>query len=485
MKTTEISPRAPRRRSASASLCAACLGIGLAACTTADPNASFQAVEVAVKPHLDAQLEWARSDAERTASRTRVDELLARPITAEAAVQIALLGHRGLQAAFDELEIAEADRVRALSLPNPGIGIARSRRGDEIELETGIHFNLARLLALPLAREVESQRIAQLQAEIALQTLTLAIDVRKAWIQAVTAEETLGYARQVNEAAEASAELARRMASAGNFNRLQQAREQAFQADAALALARAEQLQRASRERLNRLMGLWGRQLAYSLPNRLPELPSSLPERMDIESVAIAQRLDVQAARIHVERTARALGLTRATRFVNVFELGTKRESSNEALDKRTWEIGFELPIFDSGEARLMRAEAVYRQALNRAAETAIAARSETREAYFAARSHWDIARYHRMQLVPLRQRIAEENLLRYNGMLIGVFELLADARTQIAGVNAAIEAARDYWLAQADLDMALIGKPALTGPRTPTAALNPATAAAPHAGAH
>ena len=68
----------------------------------------------------------------------------------------------------------------------------------------------------------------------------------------------------------------------------------------------------------------------------------------------------------------------------------------------------------------------------------------------------------HRDEIVPARQRIADENLLRYNGMLIGVFDLLADARSQIASVNASIDALRDFWLAQADLEMALIGKPSL-----------------------
>jgi len=65
--------------------------------------------------------------------------------------------------------------------------------------------------------------------------------------------------------------------------------------------------------------------------------------------------------------------------------------------------------------------------------------------------------------VVPLKQRISEENLLRYNGMLIGVFALLADARAQIASVNAAIEAQRDFWLADADLQMALVGTPGKT----------------------
>ena len=93
------------------------------------------------------------------------------------------------------------------------------------------------------------------------------------------------------------------------------------------------------------------------------------------------------------------------------------------------------------------------------------------REAYTGYRSAYDIARHHRDQIVPVRQRIAEENLLRYNGMLIGVFELLADARAQIASVNNYIESLRDFWIAQADLDMALIGKPSLTAPAGPAAA--------------
>ena len=101
-------------------------------------------------------------------------------------------------------------------------------------------------------------------------------------------------------------------------------------------------------------------------------------------------------------------------------------------------------------------------QTVHRAAETAVNARSEVREAYGAYRSAFDIARHHLEEIVPLRQRIAEENVLRYNGMLIGVFELLADARSQITSVNAAIQAKRDFWIAQADLDMALIGKPSL-----------------------
>ena len=125
--------------------------------------------------------------------------------------------------------------------------------------------------------------------------------------------------------------------------------------------------------------------------------------------------------------------------------------------------MSFELPLFEWGTSRVARAEAIYMQSVNRAAQTAIEARSEVREAYGIYRSSYDIARHIRDEVVPLRKRISEENQLRYNGMLIGVFDLLADARAQVLGVNSYIEALRDFWLAQADLDMALVGKPSLS----------------------
>jgi hypothetical protein len=262
--------------------------------------------------------------------------------------------------------------------------------------------------------------------------------------------------RQVKQAAEASAELARRMEQVGNFNKLQRAREQGSMPTPRWARPRRAGPALDARA-AGAAAGPVGRADAvHALPERLPDLPPEPLELPDIEQVALAQRLDVQGAKLAAEQTASNLGLTRTTRFVNVLELGLVRNSSNEAPTQRGWEIGFELPLFDWGGARVARAEAIYMQTLHRAAETAINARSEVREAYGGYRSAYDIARHHRDEIVPLNQRIAEENVLRYNGMLIGVFELLADARTQIASVNAAIEALRDFWIAQADLDMAL-----------------------------
>ena len=468
MDTSAIPHRLPRRVGpALALLAAASL---LAGCASFSPDGGFAPVEQAARERLGKELRWARSDEDRAAITRRVDELLAQPLSMDDAVQLALLNNRGLQAAFFELGIGEAELVQAGRLPNPGFSFGRLKQGDEIELERGLHFDLARLLALPLVRQVEQRRFVQAQGVAALSVLALAADTRQAWVRAVAAEESVSYSLQVMQAAEASAELARRMAQVGNFNKLQQAREQSFYADAALGHARAVQARRASRERLTRLLGLWGTQTDYRLPQRLPDLPAQPSELPDIERIALVQRLDVQGARLATEQTARSLGLTRTTRFVNVLELGLVRNSSNEAPPQRGWEIGFELPLFDWGTARVARAQSVYMQAVERAAQTAIEARSEVREAYGAYRTAWDIAKHQRDEIVPLKSRIAEENVLRYNGMLIGVFELLADARSQIASVNGAIDALRDFWLAQAELDMALVGKPGLAAAAAVTA---------------
>ncbi len=449
----------------------------LGGCASFSPDGGFAAVEKTAKDRLGKDVEWARSDADQNSIAKRVSELLAKPLTVDDAVQLALLNNRGLQATFQELGINEAEVVQAGRLPNPGFSFGRSSRGDEREIERGLHFNIARLIAMPLIGQMEARRFEQTKGRVAMSVLSLAADTRKAYYNALAAEETVRYMRQVKQTADASAELARRMEQVGNFTKLQRAREQVFYADAAQNLARAEQAQRSTRERLTRLLGAWGSQTQFTLPERLPDLPKEVMDLPDIERVAMAQRLDVQGAKLAAEQTARNLGLTRTTRFVNVLELGLIRNSSNEEPTQRGWEIGFELPLFDWGGARVARAEAVYMQTVHRAAETAVNARSEVREAYTGYLSAYDIARHQRDEVVPLNQRIAEENVLRYNGMLIGVFELLADARTQIVSVNGSIQALRDFWIAQADLDMALIGKPSLAAAAGPAMAAEAAGA--------
>jgi outer membrane protein TolC len=445
------------------------LALALAGCASLTPGDEVGDVTRLTQPHTGQALAAEPLPPDALAARLR------EPLSADAAVQLALRNSRALQARLARLGVTAAEVDAAGRLPNPGFSFSRLTRGDEVELERGWHVNLARLLTLPLVRQAEQRRLQAEQQQAAADVLVLAADTRRAWVAAVAAEETLTYRRQVLEAADAGAELARRMQAVGNFNALTRAREQGFAAEARLALARAEAQRLAARERLVRLLGLWGNDAAaLRVPDRLPALPTTAREQPDIETLALAQRLDVQAARLRLEQAARQVDAGRINRFVSMLELGVVRNTSNEAPVQRGWEVTLELPLFGPGP--LPRAQALAREAAHDAADTAVRARSEVREAYGLYRSAWDIARQHRDELLPLAQRISDEQLLRYNGMLIGVFELLADARAQVAAVAAAQDALRDFWLAQADLEQALLGR---ATPALPAAGPAPAAAAA------
>ncbi|MEW6691594.1 MAG: TolC family protein [Pseudomonadota bacterium] len=410
---------------------------------------------------------------------SEVDALLAAgPLTAEHAVRIALLNNPGLRMTLFELGIADADRVQAGRLRNPGFSYGRLERGGEVEIERTFLFDIFGLLTLPARTAIEERRVEEAKLRVASEVMRIALDTRKAWIDAVAAAQAEDYWQQVREAAEASRLLGQRMAEVGHWGVLDQAREQGFYADATtrLALARLQTAQ--TRERLIRLLGLWGEHTAFALPTRLPELPATPMDGTGIEARAIGERLDVQLAKQQAEGLAKSLGLTRATRFINVLEAGVMNNTASEAPPQRGYEIELTLPLFDWGEAKVARAEAVYLQAMENVRATAIRARSEAREAWLRYRTAFDLARHYRDEIVPLRQRIAEENVLRYNGMLMSVFELLLDAREQIQAVIGAIEASRDFWRAETDLRMALtVGSPAASSLSGPRPAASPAAA--------
>lgn len=453
----------------------------LAGCATLSEDGRFSSVEKAVQERTGAETRWVRSDEEANTVRSRVKELLGKPLGPQEAVQVALLNNPGLQAGYADVGVAEADLVQASRWRGPTFSYARLRRGDDIERERSVFFDVLGLITIPLSVRVEEKRLASAQNRAAAEGLRVALDTRKAWFAAVAAQESAKYAEQVKNAAEASAELARRMAAVGNFPKLSYAREQAFYADATAQLARARNAHSAARERLGRLMGLWGEDLSFRLPDRLPDLPKAPREGVDLETQALTERLDVQGARRDTEALAQSLGLTKVTGFLSLLEFGIVNNSETGAPDKRGWEIEFGIPIFDFGQARTARAERLYMQSVSRAREAAVQARSEVRESYASYRTSFDVAKHYRDEIVPLRKRISEEMLLRYNGMLASVFEVLADSRDQVAAVNAYIESLRDFWMAESDLQMAVTGRSpgAMAGATTRTAA--PAAAGGGH----
>lgn len=385
------------------------------------------------------------------------EALLAQPLTVNEAVALALISNPGLQRTFADLRLTEAEVVAATRLRNPGISLSRLSQGSDREIDRAISFDLIGLLTLPARGPVEKQRFESAKLDATRNALMLARDTRRAYFTAIASAQQARYAADVQDAAEAGRELARGLAQAGNISRLDAAREQAFYAEATAQRARADAEALASREQLVRLLGLADAS-TLKLPNTLPELPASPRELGNVEQQAMDQRVDVQMAKRNAENTARALKLSKVTRFVNVLDVGYQYNTSKEAPKQTGFDISLELPIFDFGSSRVAQAEAIYRRALAEVSETAIGARSEARESYARYRMTYDLAKHYRDEVVPLQKQISDEVLLRYNGMLISTFELLAQSREQIASTDAYLSALQDFWAADADLASVLQG---------------------------
>ena len=430
----------------------------LAGCAAFSPDGGLAKVDAMTQARAGLTVQRIQTEQDAARVGDEVDRLLAQTLDADAAVKVALLNNRGLQARLAELGIAEADLVQAGRLRNPGFTFGRFTQGDEREYERSFLFDVMGLLTLPKRTEIEQRLFAQTQLRIANEVLRTAADTRKAYISAVAAQQTVDYLQQAKEAAAAGAELAGRMAKGGNFSQLRYQREQVFYAEVAAQLARAQQTASSARERLIRMLGLTGKQLVFQLSGRLPDLPGQPLALAQLEQQAVDRRLDVQMASQELDALAKNLGLSRATRFVNVLEASYLNANSSEKPYRRGYEIELRLPVFDWGAARVAKAEAIYTQAMHRVAEQAVNAQSEVRDAYTAYRTAYDLAQHYRDEIVPLRKKISEENLLRYNGMLISIFDLLADAREQVSSVNAYIQALKDFWLADASLQLSLNG---------------------------
>jgi len=443
------------------------LGLGvLGGCASFSEDAKFSNVQSLASAHTKATLTWAKTDDDQDAINQQVAKLVSQPLSVDDAVQIALLNNKGLQATYFELGISEAQLVQASTLPNPSFSMLHTSRNNggvsNYKIEQFLTFNIFALITMPKAIEIEQRRFEQTQTQVTIAILDLAAQTRKAYFRALAAQETVRLMEQANTASEAANELGSRLGKAGNWTRLQELGLRNAQQNSSLTLARAQQNNQVAREQLIRLLGLSGKQLAFQLPEHLPKLPKQLASLPATEQAGIDGRLDLQAIRLQTEALAKNLGLTKATRFINVLEFGPGRTLEGPLSDpyQYGYSISFELPIFDWGTAKIARAQAMYLQALNVAAQAAVNAQSEIRESYKVYSASYEMANRYQSEILPLRKQIAFENQLRYNAMLIGVFDLLSDAQLQIYAVNNAIEATRDFWIAQANLEMALIGKP-------------------------
>ena len=455
----------------------------LAACETAipgsftEPKAGFANVASQTSTAIGKRAVFAETQAENDALRKQVHGMVHRKtISADTAVQVTLLNNRGLQASYANVGLSAAEAWQQSMPENPvvsvgilGIGAAELGLYRAIESMIAVNILDAKTRKQRMAMADINFRAAQLEA--VNDTLTLANETRMAWINAVAAFETVSYIRRAKATSDAGSELARKLGETGALNKAGQAREQAFNAELAGQLARARLNATIAKEDLTKLMGLWGTEVDYYVPDALPRLPKSVGNVTSIEGKALRNRVDLRVAKLGLEAQAAAFGLTDQTRLVTDLEIiaGAELEREVEDGEKSTettpqLELEFAIPIYDTGKARMRKAELSYLQAANVLAERAVNVRSEARIAETSYHASYKIARHYRDVLVPLRKTVEEEGLLSYNGMITNTFELLQDTRETLSASLEAANAKRDFFMAQSNLTAAIYGGGAGSG---------------------
>lgn len=436
-------------------------GLVLAGCGTVPREAGFPDVQRTLAERGGVRIHWNRGGADDAAVAAEVRQMLADDLTADEAVQVALLNNRNLQATYEDLAVAQAELVQAGLLKNPIFDAEfkfHEGTGD-LAFEGSIVQDFLDTLQIPLRKRIAAGQFEAVKLNVAGAVLDLALQTRTAFYTLQADQQTLEMRRTVLEAAEASYDVARRLREAGNITELDVAQQRGEYDMAKLEYATAEAGVLADRERLNVLMGLWGQDVRWKIADRMPDLPSQEPSVDGIESKAVANSLELGVFRQQIVTAGNQLGLVRPFGLLPEAEAGVAAEHEAE----EGWALGpavsVPIPLFDQGQARVATAQAGLRRARQLFAATAVEVRAEARAAAIRLRAARERADYIRRVVLPLRQRIVEQSQLQYNAMQIGVFPLLQARQQQVQAGTDYIRALRDYWLARAQLEQILSGR--------------------------
>ncbi len=435
----------------------------LAGCTTTSVRPDVAAINDLLRdrPGAPGAVAVPEGDAFGAAD-AEVARLLAAPLTAEAAVRVALLENRALRAALAELGIPRGALVSATSLPNPEveIGMARPLEGDgHGHLEVGIGFDLSRILLRGQRAGVAEAELDAARQQVAAEVLDTGHRARDAFHDVQAALRRHEIAVQALRNFQAAWDTAEELHRAGNVTDLVLAEQRAAVEGARLLAADAETELLAARERLNVLLNLHGPQaVSWKVAGFLEDPPAEASPPADVERRALESNLELAALKARLEAAAGRVDLASTEAWLSHLEVGAHAENEDDV-----WEVGghvgVTLPVFDRGQGAEGAARAAVLGLRNRYVQTAVEVRAAARLA--AARLEAARLRAIRVRdgLLPAQRSALEHTIREYNAMQIGVFDLLNVHRQSLDAALAYVDALRDYWRARSTLDLVLAGR--------------------------
>ena len=435
------------------------LGLFSVGCTRI-PCADDGVVSCIVADRIDSQAEWRQGSCQDELAQMFIQSALAEQLTADSAIQIALLNNPKIQAFFEELGIAQADLVEAGLLTNPTFEIEIRYpfvNGLRTNIEYLITSSLLDIFLIPLRTKLAATEFEQTKLKVSNEILNLAFDVRETFYELVAERKKIKFIQEVADLTGIVGDIVSKQIEIGNINSLefQLSQSRFLEAELELLLSKAEIIR--LREKLNRLLG-FTEDVCLILPETLSiEIECQGFDLCLLESIALENRLDLQVAQIELSRIGRMIGLKEWWTYTNLMG-GLAGERDPDGSNLLGPGFSGELPIFNYGQAARLRLFAELRRAQDRLEALQIQVLSQVRESYKLLMSSLQIISDYQSRLLPMQERILASSSELYNVMGLGIDRLLENKRLEIVANKNYTESLKRYLMARVELDRALGG---------------------------
>ncbi len=437
----------------STKILAICIAMSLTGCASLRTQPPDSNINALLQERGGPSVQWSQYQ-NSPGDSTKINEWLESPIGPDTAIRIAMLRSPKLQQEYARLGLARAEVLEAVEISNPRISLLRQNidPGNGVQRGLELSMPLIDLILLPSRTKLAHADFERARFDTAKAVLDVALDVESAWYGYVGAQQVADMRNAVANAANVSAELAERFYAAGNISELQLNQELAAASEARLEAGAAMVDAAQHRLALTNLMGLDSNESPWSALDRLPLPVAEEDEAEDLVAIAREKNLELLAARQQVLVMQASYKSTRNWRWLGGSEIGYEREKESDGSRKSGPSLALELPIFNQGQAKLSRAQAMIADAVARLRAAELAIENTIRTNANAVRAHSEAVEIFRNSLIPQREKVLARSQQEQNFMLIGVFELIQAKAKEYDAYQGYLEAVRDYWQARVEL---------------------------------
>ncbi len=432
----------------------------LAGCGTLSSEESFNQVADTVQVRLGKKISWDAGQYEDPLVRSTIGKLLSRPLTAETAVQVALLNNRALQSTYADLGIAQANVVQAALWKNPILNgaVTFPVAGGSPDYTFDLAMRVIDIIYIPLRKRVAESQLEEAKFQVTAQVMSVAGQTYLAFIDYLGERQRVEVLTRAVESANAIVESGKALREPGNITAYDFEAEVVLQVQVAAELARAQISAAEARGRVDRLLGLTGLQTQWRSADRLPPVSTNDPPMAHAERKAIETSVDLAVVRQRLVTVGRKYRVVDITSLLPRFDAGGRLERTvgeNEAGPT----FAVEVALFDWGQARRESARMEILKVRDEFTARAVSIRSLARLQQAKLLSARQTALYYATTVVPQSQRLLDAAERQLNVMQLGVFELLRAKERQIRASLEYVTALTTYWRERARLAQILNGK--------------------------